>query len=152
MTREELELKDITEIKKIAADLNIKPHARAGKATIIDKIMQQPKAYIAEVTRHKAELSEEPTQFYTREQVEHAIRPFLQKPGFEAKFSDDGQTWHFRCKGAEDSGHMSVPLRVIVQKAQTVSGGARRVRVHTQDHFDTGTAQGRNAYTNTVLA
>jgi len=123
MNREELAGKSREELVVIAATLNIKPHHKALPETIINQIMQQPVAFVADAMKHPAErAAPPPAKINTPDEVRDAIKNSV-KDGFEARFLDDDQTWHFRCKGAEDSGHMSTPLRTIVQKAQIVSRG-----------------------------
>jgi hypothetical protein len=68
----------------------------------------------------------------TEESVREAIAKYLNVDGFMAKFTQDPETganvWHFRCKGAEESGNMDIPLRVIVMKAESVARGARGLK------------------------
>lgn len=64
-------------------------------------------------------------QANTPDDVRRAIAAITAKhKGFEAIFADD--TWTFRCRGAEDSGNLAIPLRVIAMKAGSVAKGARR--------------------------
>lgn len=61
----------------------------------------------------------------TPDDVLRAIAAIMAKhKGFEAIF--EGDTWTFRCRGAEDSGNLAIPLRVIAMKAGSVAKGARR--------------------------
>ncbi len=61
----------------------------------------------------------------TADQVRQAIEPLVAKhAGFEQIYND--VSWTFRCKGAEDSGNLNIPLRLIKVKAETVARGARK--------------------------
>lgn len=61
----------------------------------------------------------------TPDDVRRAIAAITAKhKGFEAIF--EGDTWTFRHRGAEDSGNLAIPLRVIAMKAGSVAKGARR--------------------------
>jgi hypothetical protein len=82
--------------------------------------------------------------FNTPAEVETAIDRFLKVDGFEARITE--QEWHFRCKGAEEAGNMSVPLRVIVNKAESVSRGRRGIKSMGRD----GTYP--NSYADSILS
>ena len=105
----------------------LKPHHKAKPETIakqlMDKITNPPKA---EEMKHPAEKKTEPAKVNTQEEVRKACEKIFQKEGYEVEFK--GETWRFKYKGAEDSGHMSVPLRVIKMKAESVGHGARKPR------------------------
>ena len=150
MTREDIQDKTIEELRALCLKLNIKAHPRAGAETLIGKILQQPKAFKAAALDDQP-VSDDPTvvPFLTEQEVMDGVAAYASKDGFEVKFPGDG-TWIFKCKGAEDSGSLSMPLRVIKIKAEVVSRGRRAIRGHRD--FDQTNAQGRNAYTNTVLA
>lgn len=124
MNREELATKSLEELRDIAAKLNVKVHHLAKEDTIINQIMQQPVAFVSDAMQHPAQKPVAPVHNNTPEAVLTAIKHFVEKEGFEAKFPSDG-TWVFRYKGAEDSGNLSIPMRVIVQKAEMVSRGKR---------------------------
>lgn len=109
---------------EIANTLKIKVHHKAKPETIIHQIMQQPVAYRNEAMSHPADATTAPVVTNTVEQVQTAIATYAAKEGFSATFPDDG-TWVFSCKGASESGNLSIPLRIIKQKAESVSRGAR---------------------------
>lgn len=122
--------KSLEEIRAIAVDLGIKPHHKASAQTICKQIMQQPKANAKEAIQRMDHVAAMPAAApiqNSQDDVLQAIKAFLAKPGFEAKFPDDS-TWFFSCRGAEESGHLSVPLRVIKSKAEQVSHGRRQLR------------------------
>ena len=130
MKYEELISRDVKDLRVLAAQYSIRTHPRHKPETIakliIEHLQNAPKQ---QQMKHVAELpSEKPIVLNTEDQVREAIKTALAKPGFEAKFLPDN-TWWFRCKGAEEAGHMSVPLRVIKMKADSVSVGARRPRM-----------------------
>lgn len=121
---------NVDELKNLAATQGLKIHHRMKNAqkiaqAIIDKIAEPPKHDL----RHPAEKNNpKPIRINTEEEVREVCKRFFDKPGFIAIFNDD-DTWHFKCKGAEDSGHMSVPLRVILWKAESVARGANAPRM-----------------------
>lgn len=107
-----------------------KPHHNAKPQTIAEAIINHvttPVRPPAEM-KHVAEKPQPaPLRINKPDEVREACKVFFEKEGFEVKFRED-DTWHFRYKGAEDSGHMSVPLRVMKLKAMTVAQGAHRLR------------------------
>lgn len=147
-TLEQLMTQTDDQVRSIALSLNIKPHPRAKKETIARQIIQQPSAQQSEAMKHVAELPQAAPDMNTPEQVTAAIAKYA-KEGFEVKFLDNNSTWNFKYKGAEDSGHMSTKLRLIVQRAEYVSKGRRAVIGHNTSEFDRGLYKG---YADTVLA
>ena len=145
-TQESLSGKSLEELKVIATKLNIKPHHNAKEATIIKHILQQPKAYVRDAMEHVATTPAAPVHNNTPDMVMETIKPYADKEGFEVTFPDDG-TWIFKYKGAEESGNLAIPLRLIKQKAEFVARGRRAIR-HMQ-----GFEGGRTGkYTDTVIA
>lgn len=72
----------------------------------------------------------------TEKDVREALTTLVkQKPEFEMEFPKDG-TWVFRCKGAEESGNLNIPLRVIKNRAAIVARGALRLRALGRDKRD----------------
>lgn len=94
------------------------------------------------VDQHHAEKVVE-SVYHTQEEVEKAIEKFLNMDGFQARFTETD--WHFSCKGASEAGNMSVPLRIIKQKAENVSRGRRGIQTLGRD----GTYSG--SYTDSIL-
>lgn len=113
------------ELLELARTQGLKVHHSCKPQTIAEAIINHVTQPVAQPQmKHPAEMPQAaPRKINTEEEVLAAIKPFM-KEGFDAKFYEDG-TWHFRYKGSEDSGHMSVPLRVIRMKAESVSHGAR---------------------------
>lgn len=107
-----------------------KPHPRAKPQTIAQQIIDHvttPARAQPEHMKHPAEKAQPaPLKINTEAEVREVCAPYFNKEGFQAIFRDD-DTWHFRYKGAEDSGHMSVPLRVLKMKAMSVAQGAHRL-------------------------
>lgn len=135
----------------VSQGLNYHPRMKADTVAklILDKVANPVKQ--EQTLKHAAEkpkLVEAVTN--TQEQIRAACKAYLDKPGFEATFNEDG-TWHFRYRGAEDSGHMTVPLRIIQRKAQSVSEGRRQLMGVAEDFGKIPGAEGKNAYTNVVL-
>lgn len=108
---------------ELALKHGLKPHHKAKAETIAKQIIEhvtQPK----QEDVHPSQVAKPDPTLNTQEQVLDKIKPFVDR-GLEATFS--GDTWTFKCRGAEECGHMSVPLRLIQQKARNVSYGARRL-------------------------
>jgi len=123
MNKEELQTKSLEELKDIAQKLKIKVHHKAGTESVINQILAQPVAFQSDAMQHVSQQQgPEPLKIHTEEEVRNVISRFTHKEGFEAIFRPDN-TWTFRYKGREDSGHMSTPLRVIQIKAEGVSRG-----------------------------
>lgn len=126
-TAETLNGKSLEELRVIADKLKIKYHHNAKEATIIKQIMQQPKAYVRDSMEHVATTPIAPTHNNTPDMVMEAIKVYADKDGYETEFPDDG-TWIFKYNGAEESGNLAIPLRLIKQKAEFVARGRRALR------------------------
>ena len=133
-------------VKKVAKKLNIKHNADAPVEHIQNMIAQQPVASQRDAMRHVAETTAQPVFYNSPDEVEAAIEKY-KKEGFVAKYGDDN-TWYFSYKGCEDSGNLSIPLRVIVMKAEMVSKGRRLLRGHRIEEFGSGAGKG---YADNVL-
>lgn len=133
MNKEELQALPLERLKEIASSLNITVHHKAKPETIIHQIMQQPKAYLDDAMKHVAELPKDATIHNTPEMVTEAIKEFASKEGFKVQFLEDN-TWYFAYKGSEESGNMSIPLRIIKEKARFVARG--RIAPKAQPGFD----------------
>lgn len=125
---------------------------RHSSATIIQEIIS--KIEVKPVVRKEVEKVEivEPV-FITPEELEAAIAPIkARQPAFTTEYNLDENTVHFRCRGAEECHNLSVPLKQLKKRAEYVSHGALRLKGHSSEHFGQGTATGKSAYTNVVLA
>lgn len=130
MNYAELASRDIKELRVLAAQYGIKTGPRSKAETIAKLIVEhitQPPVKPQEQLKHVAELPKEAPTINTEEQIRDAIKAYTAKPEFFVQFPGD-DTWLFRCRGAEESGHMSCALRVIKMKADSVSRGARKPR------------------------
>jgi hypothetical protein len=143
-TQEELSTKNLDELKEIAKKLKIKSHPSIKEANLIKKILQQPQAYVRDAMKHQAETPVAPVDHNTPEEVMEVIKTFAEKPGFEVEFPEDG-TWIFRYRGAEESGNLAIPIRVIKQKAMFVARGRRALMGLGKDNTYKG-------YTDNILA
>jgi hypothetical protein len=125
MNFDELKSRDIADLRKLAAQYGIRTHHKQKPETIAKLIVE----FVAnkptgEQLKHPAEQPQkEPLKINSEDEIRATIARQLEKPGFTADFPGD-DTWLFRCRGAEEAGHMSVPLRVIRSKAESVSRGA----------------------------
>lgn len=129
MNFDELKARDVNDLRILAAKYGIKTHHRAKAETVAKQIVEFISNKPSENSlKHPAELPAKPPMvLHTEEEVRAALGTILEKQGFAARFLSDN-TWLFQCRGAEESGHMSVPLRVIRSKAESVSNGARNPR------------------------
>ena len=108
--------------RELALQMGLSPHWKAKNETIIkmicDSLTPQRPVEVSAPVKQTLEIV-----INTEQQVLDAIEPFTKRqPAFKVAFPQDG-TWIFECKGASESGHLSVPLRVIKQKAESVSRG-----------------------------
>lgn len=108
------------ELFEIAKKLELKPHHMLGKEKLLDLIncQQESRIEAASKPEEKAEII-----VHSKDDILDALKPYLEN-GMSVEFPGD-DTWVISCKGAEDSGHMSTPLRLIKQKAQFVVKGRR---------------------------
>ena len=127
MNYAELIQRDVKDLRVLAAQYGIKTHHKAKAETIAKAIVEHvtPKP-VVDVMKHPAEQTVTSQAILnTEEGVLAAIDKYVKMDGFVVRFPGD-DTWYFSRKGAEEAGHMSVPLRVIKMKAETVSKGARK--------------------------
>jgi lysophospholipase L1-like esterase len=115
---EDLSTKTRDELVAIAKKLNIKVHHMAKPETIINQINNQPKAFVADAMLHPAQMQAPESVNNTKEAILNAVQQYVDK-GLEVTFNPD-MTWTFSFKGYQESGHASVPLRVISQRAEYV--------------------------------
>lgn len=123
----ELASRPLADLRTLAAQYGIPTHHRAKAETvarlIMEKVSQPPKV------ERTLEQAPQPVKsipvMHTEDDVRKAIAAFTGKDGFIAQFLPDG-TWFFAYRGAEESGHMSVPLRVIRMKAESIAKGSRK--------------------------
>ncbi len=127
MNFDELASRDIKDLRKLAAQYSIRTHGRQKAETIAKLIVEhiQAKPHGNEL-KHAAEKPQpRPLVVNTEAEIREVIAPFARKEGFQVEFPGD-DTWIFRYKGSEESGHNSCLLRVIRMKAESVSKGARK--------------------------
>lgn len=129
MNFEELKSRDVKDLRKLAAQYSIKTHPKHKAETIAKMIVEHITAKPhGQELKHVAEASKSPMVVHSEDDVRQAIGVYAKRDGFTAEFPGD-DTWIFKCKGAEESGHMSAALRVIRMKAESVSVGARKPRM-----------------------
>lgn len=122
-----MNIENIEQARDLAKKMGLRVHHKSSMPTIIKQIMEAQKVPITKPMEHKAEKAVTPEITNTEEQVLEAIKPYLTVDGFTAQFLPDN-TWVFKRGKAEDSGNMSIPLRVIRMKAENVSRGTRQLR------------------------
>lgn len=153
MNFENLKTMTPDQLRELAGKQGLRVHHKAKAETIIKQLMEAaltPQALPK--MEHIAEAAQEPVDHNTPEQVEAAIAKIIERqPALERNYNAQENTWHFRCKGAEECGNLDIPLRVIVMKAGNISRGSLRL-LALNEHFDRTTAGGNNTYTNNVLA
>ena len=148
MRASDFEGKSLSELRQIASAVGVKWHPRAKEAKLIGDIIKM--AGVQQKPNPKPEMlhkAEQPTEAKTNSQadIENAVKGLMAKDGFSVQFPRDG-TVIFKCKGCEDSLHMSVPLRVIAQRAESVSRGRRAPRSMGTDQTYPG------SYADNILA
>lgn len=147
-------LKEMTPeaLRELALKQGLTPHWKAKPETIIKQIVDHVTMAKPQEMQHVAETPKSPVFHNTPEEVEAMLAEIKARvPAFESKYDLTENTWHFRCKGAEECGNLDIPMRVIKMKAQTISRG-KLTLMGLNDHFDKGNAGGNSAYTNNVLA
>lgn len=116
----------IEELREMAAKLNLQMHHKCGPAKLAEaitaKLMDKP----IDTMKHTAEQPAPVVHSNTQEDVSAALQPYVAK-GMVLTFPGDG-TMIMKCKGAEESVNLSIPLRVIKMKAGSVVQGARKPR------------------------
>jgi len=146
------------ELVQLAVKQGVQIHWKAKPETIIkaivDKVSSPPPAPIKEAAmEHPAERAALPKHDNKPEDVERVIEEIKARvPEFTSTYNLEENTWHFRCKGAEECGNLAIPLRIIKERALTVSRGRVSLMGLNQHFNDPGTATGKNAYTNTILS
>lgn len=123
----ELASRPVEDLKMLAAQYSIKVHPRAKAETIAKLIVEHVQTPARDPMQHQATKPAKPVYNNTPEEVQEAITRFTAKEGFTVEFPGDN-TWIFKFKGAEESGNLSIPMRVIVMKAESVSKGKRSLR------------------------
>ena len=125
-----LERMPIDQLKTLARQQGVIFRGNPSPKTLAQKIVahvHDPSANIhkkAKEMQHVSQVAEKKeAKWNTPEEIREAVKKQLDKEGFEAVFTDE--TWHFKFRGCEDTGHLSVPLRVIKMKAENVGYGAR---------------------------
>jgi hypothetical protein len=126
MNYSELVARDVKDLRMLAAQYGIKVHHKAKAETIAKLIVEHVTEKPKESLKHVAEKPKPAEVIHTPEEVNEVIKAFSAKEGYVVEYPGD-DTWIFKYKGAEESGHMSTPLRVIRMKAESVSRGARRI-------------------------
>lgn len=125
-------MNNIDEVKAAADRLGIKYHPNISEDTLRMRINQQPVAEVAAATAavmaHPAAIPPVVTVVYHDEStVRAAIAAFIDK-GVIVSFNHDEHTVHMSYKGREECINLSVPLRVIRMKAESVSKGRVAVK------------------------
>lgn len=135
---DDLEQKTEKQLRAIAKELKVKLHHRAGTRSIIQQIRKQQKHRVEAAAVIQADHEQrlaEPKLSNSEDDILQAIAPYTKIEGFIAEFPKDG-TWIFTCRGAQDSGSMDIPLRIIKNKAMYVSKGRRVLRSLGRDPAD----------------
>lgn len=130
-----------------------KPHHKTNAESIIKLIMDSVTHPARPIAQEDAPKPKREAVFATKEQIETLISPLKQKnPNLETIYDDEANCVTFRYNGAEDCMSMSVMPRWMFEKAKMVSRGRLALKGHVATDFDRGNANGKNAYTNVVLA
>lgn len=126
----ELKSRPIEDLRMLAAQYSIRTHPKHKAETIAKLIVEHvtnPKPAKVEVMHHPAEAPKEPSIVHSEAEIRETLKHLLAKETFQVTFPGDN-TAIFKCRGAEESIHLSAPLRVIRSKAEGVSRGATALR------------------------
>lgn len=147
MNFEQLKTKPREELVELAGKMGLQVHHKAGVDKIAKDIVEKAFEPVLnkDPMQHPAAAPVKETIHNTPEQVNEAIKDYLAKDGYTAEYPGDN-TWVFKYKGAEESGNLSIPLRVIKMKAGNVAKGRRALMSHGRD----GTYG--NSYVDNILA
>lgn len=128
MIYEQLITRDIKDLRILAAQYGIKTHHKAKTETVAKLIVEHiatPPVKPVDALKHVAEAPKPALVIHSEEAVRELLAKYLEKEAFTLTFPGD-DTLIMRCRGCEESIHMSALLRVIKLKADTVSRGARK--------------------------
>lgn len=135
----DLESKTSEELRALAKELGIKVHHKASDKTVIKQInAQQPHRVEGVVNKMEAKYARKVAQEHenTIEDVKEALDRLTLPDEFQAKFNREEHTWWFKYNGAEDSGNLNIPLRLIVSAAVQVAKGRRALLAMGKDAGD----------------
>lgn len=155
MTIDNLQAMTREQLVDLASKQGLRVHHKAKPETIIKQLLDQlatvqTDQIIQHIKGKENSRPPKPVHQHTPDQVEMAITHIKQnKPAFTSKY--DGDVFHFRCLGAEESGNINQSMNMLVQIASSVARG-RRALVTPNQRFDDLGAAGDNAYTNVVIA
>ena len=128
MNWEELKSRPVPDLRKLAAQYGIPTHHRQKAETIakliVEYVMNKPKT---EDIKQPEAVQKPELHINTEQDVRDACKGLFEKPGFTALFPGDN-TVIFKCRGAEESIHLSASMQTIKLKATTVSRGAMNPR------------------------
>lgn len=117
------------ELRALAVKYGVKVHHKAGQEKLVQAIvehMTMPQVVakpVMDLTHPALKVEAARNPVLTQEDVLLLTERFTaRRPEFSVTFPDDN-SWHFKYKGAEDSGSMDTLSRVIVMKAETVARG-----------------------------
>lgn len=150
---EELKSRPLNELKELALKLGIVMDGRSSAEKFALAIVEHQSKQGFEKPQQPKAQEQKPMVKHsnTKEQVMEALNPLLaKKPEFQALFPTN-DTWHFKYKGAEESGNLNIPLKIILRQAEMVARGARRPLAMNQHFSDLNAVNPHSLYTNNVL-
>ena len=128
MNWDELKQRTVSDLRKLAAQYGIPTHHRQKAETIakliVEYVMNKPKT---EDIKQQEPVQKPDLHINTENEVRDACKTLLEKPGFTVLFPGD-DTVIFKCRGAEESIHLSSALQTIKMKATSVSRGSMNPR------------------------
>jgi len=145
---EDLEALSDGELKAVAKSLNVNMRGRLSRETIIKRITGQQKHLVQTALNDinkelpATDVKAKEVIEQSREDVEKAIAPYVNREGYNVSFNAEDKTWQFAYRGAVDSGTMCQPLGRIIQSAAKVARGAFRL----PDKSDAEQAKGGRYY------
>lgn len=151
MNLENLKNLERKELFDLALKMGLTPHHKCKNETVINMIKEKAFEKPKEAAKEAKEVKKAPEPIHnTPEMVEKEIASIkAKKPEFVSSYSVEDNTWTFDYKGARETGNLSIPLRVIVQKANNVARG--KLQLMGMQGFDQIANNPKSIYTGTVL-
>lgn len=123
LSPESLAAMDADNLRILASKLGVAVHHKAGAEKIRGIIAASQQITNPDAGEAVIPVVKPAKPNATVEEIRAEAQKYAGK-GFEIRFIDDDNTWHVRCKGAEDTGTVHQPINAIAGKFATVARGA----------------------------
>ena len=132
--KDRVEALDDATLKLTALALGIKPHHRAGRASIIGQIMQQAPRLVEEALNPSIQgnAPPPPQAKLSQEEVEESLADYIAKDGFRIKFDD--LCVHMSYKGKVECTTLYQPLRMVRNVAERISRPTFVPKIESDPH------------------